>query len=121
VYNDAYRTKRFSRVTIGSEQDKYIFNYALRLPGSNPYELFEKAKGMEFSTFDQDNDEESHNCADMYHGGWWYNDCHLDCMNGRFAQAEDCTMGEGIHWTAYLETLHKCLKKTLLMIKPVEV
>ncbi|KAM8881888.1 fibrinogen alpha chain [Synchiropus picturatus] len=38
--------------------------------------------GMKFSTFDRDNDKSEHNCAEMYSGGWWYNNCLSANING---------------------------------------
>lgn len=31
--------------------------------------------GMEFSIFDRDVDKWEENCAEVYGGGWWYNNC----------------------------------------------
>ena len=37
--------------------------------------------GMEFTTFDQDNDElNGVNCAPDLGGGWWYNLCYYACL-----------------------------------------
>jgi len=37
--------------------------------------------GMEFSTYDQDNDPQlTFNCAAVNKGGFWYNDCHMGCL-----------------------------------------
>ena len=36
--------------------------------------------GMEFSTYDQDNDEYPTNCASNRGGGWWYNACYQACL-----------------------------------------
>uniref|UniRef100_A0A672YL76 Fibrinogen alpha chain n=1 Tax=Sphaeramia orbicularis TaxID=375764 RepID=A0A672YL76_9TELE len=38
--------------------------------------------GMKFSTFDKDNDQWEENCAEMYGGGWWFNNCRAVHLNG---------------------------------------
>nr|XP_019922925.2 ficolin-2 [Crassostrea gigas] len=38
--------------------------------------------GMQFSTFDVDNDNSLSNCAAKWYGGWWFNDCHVAYLNG---------------------------------------
>ena len=42
------------------------------------------ANGMRFSTFDNDNDNHSGNCATDYDGAWWYNACDCANLNGLF-------------------------------------
>ena len=36
--------------------------------------------GIEFATYDQDNDLGAGNCAALKGGGWWYNRCHWACL-----------------------------------------
>jgi len=35
---------------------------------------------MKFSTYDNENDNASYNCASSKDGGWWFNDCSASCL-----------------------------------------
>lgn len=41
--------------------------------------------GMKFSMFDRDNDKWEENCAEIYGGGWWYNNCQSANFNGIYS------------------------------------
>ncbi|KAM8910275.1 fibrinogen-like protein 1 isoform 2-T8 [Spinachia spinachia] len=41
-------------------------------------------QGVQFSTYDQDNDNYKGNCAQEDKGGWWFNKCHSAHLNGMY-------------------------------------
>ncbi|KAK3787345.1 hypothetical protein RRG08_065346 [Elysia crispata] len=44
--------------------------------------------GKSFSTYDSDNDSSiSRNCAQVYSGAWWYNNCYNSNLNGKWNSA----------------------------------
>ena len=62
---------------------------------------------MEFSTFDADNDNwQRRNCADNHEGGFWWNDCGRQSINGEINYVV-------ISWDKY-----HSLKKSQFMIRP---
>ena len=65
---------------------------------------------MEFTTFDADNDNwQRRNCADNHEGGFWWNDCGRQSINGRYSKFNSVV----ISWYKPYS-----LKKTQLMIRP---
>ncbi|XP_070785972.1 fibrinogen alpha chain-like [Enoplosus armatus] len=77
-------------IRVGSEEEGYplhVSGYigdagdALVMPKSDMASYLSH-NGMKFSTFDKDNDKWEENCAEMYGGGWWYNNCQSANLNG---------------------------------------
>ncbi|KAL7374978.1 hypothetical protein ABVT39_010008 [Epinephelus coioides] len=77
-------------VRVGSEVEGYqlhVSGYtgdagdALIMPNSDMASYLSHS-GMKFSTFDKDNDKWEESCAEMYGGGWWYNNCQAANLNG---------------------------------------
>ncbi|XP_033645263.1 ficolin-2-like [Asterias rubens] len=68
-----------------------------------------------FSTKDRDNDAlSSGNCAEAYHGAWWYNACYHSNLNGRYFN-EASTNDEGIKWVGF--SGNRSLKTTEMKIR----
>ena len=55
---------------------------------------------MPFSTKDADHDGYGgSNCAIVFHGAWWYNQCGWSSLNGKYYQeTETVPRYHGIHW-----------------------
>ena len=70
---------------------------------------------MAFTTKDRDNDIEiSNNCAVVFTGAWWYNDCHQSNLNGKYLG--DKTDNRGARWNAFRGSLS--LKSTEMKLRP---
>lgn len=71
------RYARYDNFAVGSEREMY----ALIQLGENSGNITDEMqvnKYQKFSTNDRDNDNDpSMNCAERFHGGWWYNKCGL--------------------------------------------
>jgi len=66
---------------------------------------------QKFSTKDKDNDSHGANCAETYHGGWWYNNCLTSNPNGKYGENSASGMIWGpFGWSA--------LKEIRMMLKP---
>lgn len=119
-------------VRVGSEEEGYplhVSGYtgdagdALVMPKSDMASYLSH-NGMKFSTFDKDNDRWEENCAEMYGGGWWYNNCQSANLNGIYYKGtydpEKNTPYEienGVVWVTY-KAANYSLKTVRMFIRP---
>ena len=55
--------------------------------------------GLNFTTFDEDNDLATDgNCADYNKGAWWYSACHSSNLNGQYLSGPQTSYADGINW-----------------------
>lgn len=80
-------SKMYHQFYVSGEDQNYTLQVANPGNGSLSDRLveggaFDRATGMQFSTFDVDNDKYSGNCAAFFLGGWWFNRCHNAYLTG---------------------------------------
>ena len=73
-------TQTYQTFRVADASDNY------RLPigekGEAGYDYMAYHNGYQFSTYDQDHDSSTNNCAFINQGGWWYNSCYTANLNG---------------------------------------
>uniref|UniRef100_A0A7N6A1P8 Fibrinogen C-terminal domain-containing protein n=1 Tax=Anabas testudineus TaxID=64144 RepID=A0A7N6A1P8_ANATE len=76
--------------------------------------------GQKFSTFDKDQDPDSRNCARLYLGAFWYNECHNANPTEVYHWGADGTIfAVGVSW--YQWKGHDYFLKSISMkIRPVQ-
>ncbi|XP_067932185.1 fibrinogen C domain-containing protein 1-A-like [Watersipora subatra] len=73
---------------------------------------------LKFTTLDHDNDLElKSNCASLYHGAWWYKDCHISNLNGNYHNGAHKTYADGVNWNTW-KGYHESLKTTEMKFRP---
>ncbi|KAJ8274345.1 hypothetical protein COCON_G00089700, partial [Conger conger] len=95
-------SKQKYRITVG--------NYRGNAGDAMTYHL-----GRPFSTVDSDNDIALGNCALAHRGAWWYKNCHLANLNGKWG---DNRHSMGVNWEPWKGHLVS-LDFTEMKIRPV--
>jgi len=107
------------KFTLSDEASKYIFDYDTCQGLCNDIAVKDNAiKGQEFSTFDQDNDQNAGgSCSVIFFSGWWFKSCHFIQLNGIYSAVEDVPYAKNIQWFEFLGGNTKSLKETKMMIR----
>ncbi|CAB3990904.1 Hypothetical predicted protein, partial [Paramuricea clavata] len=106
---------KYGSFSVASESDGHRLN--LGNFSGNAGDSLAYHNGMNFTTYDRDNDQYSNNCAVSFEGAWWYNICHRSNLNGRrYLKAGD-TSGRGISWY-YWNNDYRSIKTTEMKIRP---
>ncbi|XP_059154882.1 fibroleukin-like [Physella acuta] len=93
-YKKKHYYATYSNFTVGNESMKYKMSYSSY--NGNVSDGLKDHNGMNFSTYDQDNDQWPHgSCAKSHTGGWWFNKCLTSNLNGIWGSLE---FGKGVNW-----------------------
>uniref|UniRef100_A0A182JV12 Fibrinogen C-terminal domain-containing protein n=1 Tax=Anopheles christyi TaxID=43041 RepID=A0A182JV12_9DIPT len=105
----------YAAFRIGTEQEKYAITTVGKYDGTAGDSL-SFHNGSKFTTFDQDNDRHTLNCATVYGGGWWFKDCYSCFLNGVYITTSQ-GMEKGLIWYSFTGPFES-LKSTKMMIRP---
>ena len=95
-------------------------NYMTRFnPSGSAGDSLSYHRDRPWSTPDQDNDESRGNCAEYYHGAWWYKWCFLSNLNGRYHRGNDSSYAHGVTWRGWKKE-RLFLKRTEMKMRPAD-
>ena len=112
-WNEVKVYAKYNRFNIGDEQAQYRLEVGLYSGTAGDSLVYHN--NMAFTTKDRDNDRERReNCAVAWTGAWWYKNCHVTNLNGRY-------LGEkyndrGAVWYPFRSSLS--LKFTEMKLRP---
>uniref|UniRef100_A0A8C3WZS1 Fibrinogen gamma chain n=1 Tax=Catagonus wagneri TaxID=51154 RepID=A0A8C3WZS1_9CETA len=135
-WNGKTSTADYSTFRVGTEDDKYRMTYAYFLGGDagDAFDGFDfgddssdkfltSHNGMQFSTWDNDNDRFEGNCAEQDGSGWWMNKCHAGHLNGVYYQGGTYSKAStpngydnGIIWATWKSRWYSMKKTTMKLI-----
>ncbi|KAF6124342.1 hypothetical protein HJG60_005041 [Phyllostomus discolor] len=96
-FQGGYQFAKYQSFKLGSEEEKYKLLLGAFIEGSAGDSLTQH-NNTAFTTKDQDNDENTSNCAQQYQGAWWYKNCHVSNLNGRYLGGGHSSFANGINW-----------------------
>ncbi|XP_074145223.1 ficolin-2-like isoform X1 [Sminthopsis crassicaudata] len=88
---------KYSSFQVAGETDNYKLNLGAFVDG-NAGDSLMYHNHFGFTTRDRDNDAYEGNCAMIYQGAWWYNDCHVSNLNGQYLKGPHESPADGINW-----------------------
>ena len=124
-FTNEMKSKVIQNVVVAGEDDKYRIKYEASSVDQTAPVYGARFRNKQFSTSDNDNDDNSgENCAQKF-GPWWHSGCHNNGMNGYYKDATKyeysasfwTNHGEAIHWVNW-KGIGQSLKTSLLMIRP---
>ncbi|XP_011194706.2 ficolin-1-like [Zeugodacus cucurbitae] len=100
-FNDTVKYANYDSFAVGNESEKYELNVLGPYSGGHAGDaLLRHHSGQKFSTYDQDNDHWTSNCAERYKGAWWYNSCQESSLNGQYLNGTHKVEWMSIIWNS---------------------
>ncbi|XP_053695053.1 ficolin-2-like [Sabethes cyaneus] len=91
---------KYPSFRIGNEAEKYVLK-SLGTYSGTAGDSVTRGLNSKFSTTDQDNDSSKSHCAQLYHGAWWYENCHLSNLNGKYVKGTTSEYATSMCWNTW--------------------
>ncbi|XP_058119924.1 fibrinogen-like protein A [Anopheles ziemanni] len=115
-FHGNYAYSKYDEFEIGDESEKYALK-KLGTHSGTAEDSINNHKNKKFTTFDRDNDEtDNYNCAEIYHGAWWYDSCFQTHLNGRYRNTTED--GSAMVWY-FFENDWRELSYSRMMIRDI--
>ena len=116
-WNGIHKYAKYGQFHVGEPIDKYRLA-VIEYQGTAGDSLA-VVNGHRFSTFDQDNDAHSANCADVYDGGFWFAGCHRTNLNGPYSTTSAVPYALGVIWYYFHDSYYYSLKEADMKFRAV--
>ncbi|XP_011186662.2 angiopoietin-related protein 2-like [Zeugodacus cucurbitae] len=101
---------KYSEFLIGNEVEGYALKKLSDYSG-DAGDAFRLHRRLKFSTYDRDNDSDLRNCAQLFKGGWWFDECYYCNLNGVYGDDRG-----GVNWRSIED--NESLSFAQMLIRP---
>ena len=113
-----YKYAHYGFFNVNGPSTNYTLDVADYRTTSSTEDRLTSHNGMRFTTKDRDNDQNSGNCATIFHGAWWYKNCYESNLNGRYRYG---TSDWGnTHWYPLGDGAVHAMKFTEMKLRPCD-
>ena len=101
-FNGVSKYAQYSFFMVGNSASNYTLEFSgYSGTAGDSMTVNTNLDGMQFSTYDRDNDKWSNNCAERQDAGWWYNHCFDAAPNGVYRHNTIPGGWKGIIWNTF--------------------
>ncbi|XP_034292114.1 ficolin-1-like isoform X1 [Pantherophis guttatus] len=96
-FENKFSFAKYGSFRVAAESDWYRLTLG-NFTGGSAGDSLSNHNNMPFSTRERKPDTLKFNCAEMYKGAWWYNECHYSNLNGKYWLGQHDSYADGINW-----------------------
>lgn len=105
---------KYSSFKINSAADGY--RLTVSGPSGNIGDSLSTQNGNMFSTYNVDQDTWIDSCAQVFHGAWWYSNCHASNLNGAYLNGPHASYADGMEWSSWAGA-YESMKTSVMKVR----